>query len=180
MTEPTFRLVKGRSDRSGQMFTEWFASLDVLAQDYWRLDNFNPFAENEAASVSGLVAAAARANFQAIAEWPVRKTRENYEGRGRLDLWINRKNTSYSFEFKRWRNWKGKLADLERTMSFAEGAIREVDPTEHKRAFAGVIAPFHNVHCTALFDEYAKSCSIVAYTGKAGQNRTAFFFKEFC
>lgn len=63
-------------------------------------------------------------------------------------------------------------------MSYAEKAIREVDPTEHKRAFAGVIAPYHNDDCDALFAEFAKACSIVAHTGDVGKNRTAFFFKE--
>ena len=129
--------------REARIWNDWMTQAAFLSDRYysggWEDD---PFAYNEAASVSHLAAAAALAGFVGLAEWSTRK-RNRLDGRkighGRSDLWLRAEKYTWSFEFKQIR---GSSVGPKRLCSAHSDAIsnaKQIHSTDANSAVASVI-----------------------------------------
>lgn len=103
MAKQLLRRLKGAKNTDEiRLWPKWLRAASRLASD-WCVLKDDPFAYNEAATVSLLTAAAVKVEMLALAEFVVTKRakldrRKNV--RGRCDLWICSKEVSWAFECK--------------------------------------------------------------------------------
>jgi hypothetical protein len=103
-----------------------------------QVEEDDPFAYNEAASVSVLAAAAACAGYVGLAEFSTAKAiGENREhGWGRSDFWMQANQRSWAFEFKQWSpSPRGKR--LISHMAAAERCAKKIVHADADGAIAG-------------------------------------------
>jgi len=85
-----------------KIWSGWLKEAVKLAYRFSEVED-DPFAYNEAATVSLLTAAATKADLLALAEYiSMKKNRldRRYNNPGRCDLWVCAGNRSWAFEFK--------------------------------------------------------------------------------
>jgi hypothetical protein len=121
-------------------------SADALARRFCsQVEEDDPFAYNETASVSVLAAAAACAGYVGLAEFSTAKAiGENRAHRwGRSDFWMQADQRSWAFEFKQWSPVTAPGKRLISHMAAAERCAKTIVRADADGAIAGLIVPLY-------------------------------------
>jgi len=135
-----------RSTLEFKAWSEWLNAADALTKRYCRaMEEDDPFAYNETASVSVLAAAAACAGHISLADFSTRKaSRENRaHGPGRSDFWMQAAGRSWAFEFKQWMPVTAPRKRLVSHMSAAEACAKKIVKGQSDGVIAGLIVPLY-------------------------------------
>lgn len=127
-------------------WSKWLDAADVLTKRYCRaMDEDDPFAYNETASVSVLAAAAAYAGYVGLADFSTRKaSRENRaHGPGRSDFWMQGEARDWAFEFKQWMPVTAPRKRLVSHMEAAKDCARTIIKGRADGVVAGLIVPLY-------------------------------------
>ena len=126
-----------------QVWSKWLDAASLIADRHMQqVDDDDPFAYNETASVSILTAAAALAGYVGLAEFSTRKINaaDKSEGWGRSDFWMLAQSRSWAFEFKQVSSSAPPLKRLRSSMKKAEFCASQTARASADVAVAGLIA----------------------------------------
>ena len=129
-------------------WTNWLKAADRLAKRYCaEMEDDDPFAYNETASVSALAAAAACAGYVGLAEFSTAKAigANRAHAWGRSDFWMLAEGRSWAFEFKQWSPYTAPYKRLVSHMAAAETCARKILSGDADRAVAGLIVPLYYI-----------------------------------
>lgn len=127
-------------------WSKWLDAADALTMRYCRaMEDDDPFAYDETASVSILAAAAACAGYVGLAEFSTRKaSRENRaHGPGRSDFWMQAEGRAWAFEFKQWMPVTAPRKRLVSHMAAAKGCAERIVKGQLDGVIAGLIVPLY-------------------------------------
>jgi hypothetical protein len=127
-------------------WSKWLDAADALTKRYCRaMEDDDPFAYNETASVSILTAAAACTGYIGLADFSTKKaSRENRaHGPGRSDFWMQAEGRSWAFEFKQWMPVTAPHKRLVSYMAAAEGCAKKIVKGPSDGVIAGLIVPLY-------------------------------------
>lgn len=127
-------------------WSEWLDAADALTRRYCRaMEEDDPFAYNETASVSILASAAACAGYVGLADFSTRKaSRENRaHGPGRSDFWMEAEGRAWAFEFKQWMPVTAPRKRLVSHMAAAERCAKTIVRSRSDGVIAGLIVPLY-------------------------------------
>lgn len=135
-----------RSTLEHKAWSKWLDAADALTKRYCRaMEEDDPFAYNETASVSVLAAAAACAGYVGLADFSTRKaSRKNRaHGPGRSDFWMQAEGRSWAFEFKQWMPVTAPRKRLVSHMAAAEGCAKKIVKGPSDGVIAGLLVPLY-------------------------------------
>ena len=175
-------------------WTKWLTAADRLTKGYCAaIEEDDPFAYNETASVSILAAAAACAGYVGLADFSTLKaSRENRaHGPGRSDFWMKAEGREWAFEFKQWMPVTAPGKRLRSHMAAAEGCARKIVKGSADGAVAGLIVPLYWIEkgkrgtrgdvlkrARANLTEFAEECDFAWTVGGAdGAPETWLLFR---
>ncbi len=176
----------GRSTEA-RVWQEWLNEAARLAARFSQeLDGDDPFAYNEAASVSLLTAAAVQAGMLALAEFAGKKSAAHDRRRrahGRHDFWMLSDELGWAIEFKQLFSPVTPLR-LRSRMDQAHECARRIQPAECDRAVAGLIVSLYYHDARTLprareaAEAFARECQFAWRIGDsaAGSPETYLFF----
>lgn len=129
--------------REARIWDRWMYQAAAYADRYYtEAGEDDPFAYNEAASVSHLSSAAALAGYLGLAEWSTEKN-SRLDGRkrshGRSDFWLFADGVSWSFEFKQIRGGSIGPKRLSTSMQEAISCAKQTRKWDADCAVAGLI-----------------------------------------
>ncbi|WP_298325428.1 hypothetical protein [Asticcacaulis sp.] len=116
-----------------------------LAHEFSKLED-DPFRYNETATVSLLIAAAARVELLALAEFVSTKRVQKLPSNGRCDLWICGRQLSWAFEVKqiKYRGGVHRPATILKWVEKACQAARELTHHEADKRFGLLVISLHD------------------------------------
>lgn len=180
---PTIYRIKGKlSTKEGKAWEKWMAGVDSIHRRYAKAHDGddNPFAYNEAASVSILTAGAAMAGFVALADYCVGKKSSDTgkDKNGRCDLYLMANEHTWSFEFKQLSPYSAptKKGRLESSLKSALKDVGELTGEDHECAFAGLIIPLGKLEDSAALARAREN--IVNFCNEDNRIRFAYQFSK--
>lgn len=125
----------------------WLSNAAKLANAFGAVED-DPFAYNEAATVSLLTAAATQCGMLGLAEFVSTKRRRSDRRanvRGRCDFWMCSDNRSWAFEFKQeiYRGGYHKVDTIVGWLDRAHEDAKSLSRTEADKRFGGLIVPLY-------------------------------------
>lgn len=140
------------------LWHEWLSMAAVLTKHFDEVSQEDPFAFNETASVSILVAASVKAGMLAISDYSAKK-RSKIDGRvrskGRVDLWLWSQKRTWAIEFKQWMPEK-RVPSFSELLKLLQSARRDanlVAKDEAKFRYGALLIPTYWIdadHADAL------------------------------
>lgn len=148
----TLTALKGdQTSKEYLAFSRWLACADQLRTIWQVADPIDcPFSYNETASMSFLCCAAGRANYLAIADYAVRKTK----GAGRCDLWVSDDHAEWAFEFKQDAPHRPSFSRTLRIWKQAKACAAELIVEKSISRYAGLVSSSFNIQGNIIYEEW--------------------------